>query len=277
MQHATLPVSRLALNLITVGTEHPLERILDLCAAHGIRTVSLWQSHFESLGVSRAAELLRARGIAVATICRMSGFGSADDDASWQTALGEARQLVEQAVQLSADSITVIGGGLSARTPDLGETRQRIIAGITEVLPHARSAGVTLALEPLHPMVAAERGAVNTIAQAAAIARQFDGGVGVMLDAYNTWWDPALEVSIADCAGLVSGLQVSDWLVPTRDLAFDRGMMGDGVIDIRHIRTLTDTAGYNGPIEVEILSSEWSKRDPDQVIRTVVERFTRCC
>lgn len=272
-----MSVSRLALNLITVGTEHPLEHILDLCVAHGVHAVSLWQSHFASVGVARAAELLRQRDISVVTVCRMSEFGSADDDASWQRSLAQAHQLVEQAAQLNADSITVIGGGLSNRLPDLVATRQRIVDGIAEVLPRARLAGVTLALEPLHPMVVAERGAISTIAQAVAIARHFDAGVGVMVDAYNTWWDPALDASIADCAGLISGLQVSDWLVPTRDLAFDRGMMGDGVINLRHIRMQADQAGYTGPVEVEILSSEWARCDPDRVIGTVVERFARYC
>lgn len=271
-----LPLSRLALNLITVGTDHPFEQVLNACVKHEIQWVSPWQDHYAGVGVKRAAKLLTERSIRVSTVCRLSGFGAADTSHLWQQAIDDAHRVIEEAALLGAASVTVIGGGLASGGNDVIATRERIREGVASVLPAARAAGVTLALEPLHPMVAAERGAINTIAQAVAMAKSLGKGAGVMIDAYNSWWDPDLATSISSAKGIIAGYQVADWLVPTTDLAFDRGMPGDGVIDLKHLRGLVETTGYDGPVEVEVLSARWSAMPLDAVISTAIERFQRC-
>ena len=147
--------------------------------------------------------------------------------------------------------------------------------GIAALLDHSRAAGVPLAIEPLHPMYAADRACVNTLKQANDLCDALGDGVGVAVDVYHVWWDPGLEAEIAraGAAGRILGFHVCDWLVPTTDLLLDRGMMGDGVIDIRKIRGWVEAAGYDGASEVEIFSqNDWWRRDADEVLATCIER-----
>ncbi|WP_175106572.1 sugar phosphate isomerase/epimerase family protein [Pararobbsia alpina] len=264
----------MALNLVTVGLSTPLEPTLDACVRLGIKAVALWTQNYRGMGSRVASQMVRDRGLAVTGICRMSGFGEATDDSSWRDAIDDAHQLIDDAAEFRAGSITVIGGGMPKNCGTILDTRERILKGVKIVASHAREVGVTLALEPLHPMVAAERGAISTLEYASSLARECGSGVGVMVDSYNVWWDPALHASIASANGLIAGYQVSDWLVPTTDLAFDRGMMGDGVIDLRGIRSRVEAAGYKGYVEVEILSHKISALAIDDLISLVKERFT---
>ncbi|MGB7302092.1 MAG: sugar phosphate isomerase/epimerase family protein [Burkholderiaceae bacterium] len=271
---SALPLSRMALNLMTVGTGHPFDQVLDACVRRGIGIVSPWQDHYASAGVKHAAQALRDRNMRVNTLCRIAGFGEADTPAAWQKALDDAYRTIDEAVMLGATSITVIGGGLAAGSKDIVASRERISDSIQTLMPRACSAGVALAIEPLHPMVAANRGAINTLDQALQIA--IEAGAGVMVDAYNSWWDPNLSDSIGRAKGYILGFQVADWLVPTTDLAFDRGMPGDGVIDLPAIRAMVEAADYHGPIEIEVLSSHWSGLALDDVLKIVLERWANC-
>jgi sugar phosphate isomerase/epimerase len=144
---------------------------------------------------------------------------------------------------------------------------------ISKILPEARQAGVPLAIEPLHPMFAADRACVNTLAHANDLCDELGEGAGVAVDVYHLWWDPNLKAEIARAGKNILAYHVNDWLVPTTDLLLDRGMMGDGVIDLRAIRAMVEAIGYRGHCEVEILSAQnWWKRDPDEVLRVCIER-----
>jgi sugar phosphate isomerase/epimerase len=148
------------------------------------------------------------------------------------------------------------------------------------MLEHARKAGVRIGLEPLHPMYAADRACVNTMRHANDLCDALGEGIGILVDVYHVWWDPHLapEIARAGAAGRILGFHACDWLVPTRDFLTDRGMMGDGVIDIPRIRGMVEAAGYGGFVEVEIFSAEnWWKRDPAEVIDTCMQRFASAC
>ena len=148
--------------------------------------------------------------------------------------------------------------------------------GIAAILPHARAVGMPIAIEPMHPMICADRGCVNTLAHANDLCEELGVGLGVAVDVYHVWWDPRLEPEIARAGDRILAFHVCDWLVPTRDLVFDRGMMGDGVIDIPRIRGWVEAAGYRGFNEVEIFSREnWWKRDADDVLTTCIERHEK--
>ena len=136
-----------------------------------------------------------------------------------------------------------------------------------------------LAIEPLHPMYAADRACVNTTRQALDIAERLGDGIGVALDVYHVWWDPEIDAQIVRAGKeRIMAFHVCDWLVPTKDMLTDRGMMGDGVIDIPHFRKAVEEQGFDGLIEVEIFSADnWWKRDPDDVMRTVADRVARFC
>jgi sugar phosphate isomerase/epimerase len=165
-------------------------------------------------------------------------------------------------------------GSIPEGSNDIGDARAQVRDGIGKLLDHARACDMPLAIEPLHPMFAADRACVNTLAHANDLCDELGGGVGVAVDAYHVWWDPNLAKEIARAKGRILGFHVCDWLVPTTDLLLDRGMMGDGVIDLPKMRQMVEDAGYHGLIEVEIFSAEnWWKRDGDEVMQTVVERF----
>jgi sugar phosphate isomerase/epimerase len=158
--------------------------------------------------------------------------------------------------------------------------RQMVADGLAAVLPYARSCNMPLAIEPLHPMTAADRCVVSTLKQALDLCDQLGDGVGVTIDTYHVWWDPDLTEQIARAGrgNHILAHHICDWLVPTRDLVLDRGMMGDGVIDLRAFRRMIEAAGYFGPQEVEILSTlDWWKRPGDEVLRTCIERYRAHC
>jgi sugar phosphate isomerase/epimerase len=152
-----------------------------------------------------------------------------------------------------------------------------VAEGIERLEPHAGDAGVKLAIEPLHPMMVAQRSVIATLEQALDVADRFDAErVGVVVDAYHVWWDPKLERQLERARGRILGYHVSDWLVPTTDLLAGRGMMGDGVIELRRLRGLVEAAGYDGPIEVEVINPELHGLAGDELVARVAERYLAC-
>ena len=224
------------------------------------------------MGLSLARKSIREENLTVTGLCR-GGFFTAKD---W---LDDNLRAIEEAHELGAKCLVLVVGGLLPGSKNLVLTREKIKEGIATILPEARKAGVPLAIEPLHPMQAADRACVNTLEQALDLCDFLGDGIGVAVDAYHVWWDPKLKSQI-ERAGKkrILGYHICDWLVPTRDLVADRGMMGDGVIDLPRIRSWVEGAGYTGFQEVEIFSElDWWKRDPDEVLRICNERQSRCC
>jgi sugar phosphate isomerase/epimerase len=276
----------LSINTATVRAQWPLDRIIDECARRGIRGVSPWRDQVAAVGLDRVAERLRATGVELSGYCR-GGMFPASSDAGRQAALDDNRRAVDEAKALGAPCLVLVVGGLPgalAGRPehkDLFAARRDVRDGIAATLEYAREANLPLAIEPLHPMYAADRACVNTLEQALDLCDALDPGrtgmLGVAVDAYHVWWDPKLEAQIARAGReRVLAFHVCDWLVPTRDLLNDRGMMGDGVIDLRQMRGWVEAAGYTGYAEVEIFSSEnWWKRDGGEVLDTCIERHRR--
>ncbi len=171
-------------------------------------------------------------------------------------------------------------GGLPKGSRDLPAAREMVAEGIAAILPHAQANKMPIAIEPLHPMYAADRACVNTLRQALDIAETLGDGVGVAVDVYHVWWDPELYDQIARAGRLkrIFAHHICDWLVPTSDLLLDRGMMGDGVIDLPRIRKAIEAAGFRGPQEVEIFSKDnWWKRPGEEVLKTCIDRFRTVC
>jgi len=262
---------QLSLNTATVCKQWSLAQIIEGCARHGIRGISPWRDQVSVLGLEESRKRIAANGLTVTGLCR-GGFFTARD---WKD---DNLRAIEEAHALGAQCLVLVVGGLLAGSKDLASSRERVKDGIAAILPEARKAGVPLAIEPLHPMQAAERACVNTLEQALDICDALGDGIGVAVDVYHVWWDPKLEQQIRR-AGRKRTLayHICDWLVPTRDLLNDRGMMGDGVIDLPRIRGWVEAAGYAGFQEVEIFSElDWWKRDPDEVLATCKDRLKHC-
>jgi sugar phosphate isomerase/epimerase len=262
--------ARLSFNQITA--DHlSLEQAVEACAHFGIGWFGPWRQKLRP----GAAEHIRGAGLRVSSLCRGGFFPSADPAAGAEREQ-DNRTAVEQAAELGTDVLVLVCGPASDR--DLERARAQVLEGIERLLPHAVEHGVRLGIEPLHPMMIAERSVIVTLAQALEMAERFDAAaVGVVIDAYHVWWDPELEGQVERAAGRILGYHVSDWLSPTPDLLAGRGMMGDGVIDLPRIGTLVNAAGYDGPVEVEVINPALARLETGELMTTVRERFERCC
>lgn len=267
----------LSLNTATVKEQWSLQQCIEGCARHGITGISPWRDKLAEYGVQQAAKHIRDTGLTVTGLCR-GGMFPAADVAGRQAAIDDNRRAIDDASALNAQCLVLVVGGMPAGSKDLAGARAQVQDGIAAVLEHAKAAGLPLAIEPLHPMYAADRACVNTLAQALDICDALGSGpddrhLGVAVDVYHVWWDPQLKAQIDRAAKRVLAFHVCDWLVPTADLLLDRGMMGDGVIDIPAIRGMVEAVGYDGFCEVEIMSAgNWWRRDADEVLKTCIER-----
>ena len=267
-------LDRLSINQLTTRDQWSLPEAVDGYSRAGVRAMAVWWEKLREVGAERAARVVRDAGMAVTGYCA-GGMLTARDDARWRRRLDDNRRMVDEAVAIGSSCLVVLGGGLDAGDRDIGAARQRALDGLAELLPHVRDAGIVLALEPLHPMLCATRSVLCTLHQANDWCDALGGGseVGIAVDTYNVWWDPDLESQIERAAGRIAAYHVSDWLPDTCDLRLDRGMPGDGVIDLRRFAERVTAAGYRGLHEVEILSSRWWREDPEVVVATVIDRF----
>jgi sugar phosphate isomerase/epimerase len=249
--------ARLSLNLITVD-HWTLGEAVERCAAAGIEWVAPWRHQYED--AAAAAQLISAAGLRVSSLCRGGFFTApgADED---------NRRAVEEAAALGAPVLVLVCGPPVDR--DLASARATIAAGIERLLPYAAEHGVRLGIEPLHPMMVGERSAIVSLGEALTLARRL--GAGVIVDAYHVFWDPELEPLLAGATGMIAGYHVSDWLVPTPDLLAGRGLMGDGIIDLPRIGALVEAAGYDGPIEVEVINPALA--DTPDLLAEIAARF----
>ena len=284
------PRELLSINTATVRKQWGLSEIIAGCARRGIRQISPWRDQVAAVGLKETAQRLSDAGVRLSGYCR-GGMFPALDRAGRKAALDDNKRAVDEALMLEAPCLVLVVGGLPKdaggriASKDLPGARAMVRDGIGELLEHARPAGMPLAIEPLHPMYAADRACVNTMAHANDLCDELspgaNAGLGIAVDVYHVWWDPDLELEIERAggyAGRLMAFHLCDWLVPTADLLLDRGMMGDGVIDLPLIRSWMEAAGYRGPHEVEIFSERnWWKRDPDEVLATCVARHQTVC
>ena len=262
--------SRLCLHSITTKP-WTIEEMIDGYTQAGIGKVTMWTHHIEPVGAKKAGEMLRDAGLDIVSVCR-GGFFPATSAAKREEAKDENRRIIDMAHNIGSDLIVLVCGA----TPDLDlpTQRQQISDGIAGVLPHAQQAGVRLSIEPLHPMYADCRSAVNTLEQAnnicTALASDF---VGVTVDVYHCWWDPYLKSEIERAGRKIMSFHVCDWRTPTRELLNDRGLMGEGCIDIPGIRAWVEKTGFNGPIEVEIFSEEFWAQDQTSFVERIKQAY----
>ncbi|HEY0849947.1 MAG TPA: sugar phosphate isomerase/epimerase family protein [Bradyrhizobium sp.] len=272
----------LSLNTATVRKQGDLLQIIEACARHGIRAIDPWRDQVAAVGLDRAVSAVRQAGLDLSGYCRGGMFVA--DAAHRAAARDDNRRAVDEAKALGAPCVVLVVGGLpqysrpgSSASKDIAGAWGQVHDGIAEMLEYARTAGMPLAIEPLHPAYAADRACVNTTRQALDLCDAIDPGrsgmLGVALDVYHIWWDFELMAQIARAGkDRILAFHVCDWLVPTKDILNDRGMMGDGVIDIRRVRAAVEAQGFAGYSEIEIFSTDWWARPMDEVIRTCIER-----
>jgi sugar phosphate isomerase/epimerase len=277
----------LSINTATVrksrGVDLPLPEIIEACAQRGIRAISPWRDQVAAAGLETISKLVKTHGLELSGYCR-GGMFPAADTAGLRAAHDDNRRAVDQACELNAACLVLVVGGLPgaldgrAAHKDIARSRAQVRDGIANLLDYARAARMPLAIEPLHPMYAADRACINTMEQALDLCDELDssktGALGVAVDVYHVWWDPKLQSQIERAGkSRLLAFHVCDWLTPTTDLLNDRGMMGDGVIDIPRIRGWVEAQGFAGYSEVEIFSTNnWWQRDHEDVLDTCIRR-----
>jgi sugar phosphate isomerase/epimerase len=266
-------ISTLAINTIS-NKPLNLRQAAELYAAKGVPAFTPWYDGVDEFGVSATKALVDDLGIDFNGFC-LCGLISNEGPAKRQQAIDENRRRLDVAAELGISFVVTVAGGLLPESRNLAEASSYAFDSLAEILEHARSVNVTLALEALHPMYCPDWSVVTTLKQANDWCDQLGDGTGVVVDTYHVWWDTTLaqEIERAGNANCLVAYHVSDWLVPTSDLLLDRGLMGDGVIDIPGITRLMREAGFQGRIEVEIFSNTWWTSDQSGFVDSIMERF----
>ncbi|HEY3755469.1 MAG TPA: sugar phosphate isomerase/epimerase family protein [Opitutaceae bacterium] len=266
--------SRLCVHTITTKP-WSIEQAVRKYAVAGIGGITVWRNALDGRDVPAVGRMIRESGLSVVSLCR-GGFFPGVLPADRTTAIDENRRCIDEAAALGAPMIVLVCGAVPGQPLEI--SRQQIAEGIAAVLPHAAAVGIRLAIEPLHPMYADTRSAINTISQARAVCAEIRSPwLGVAIDVYHVWWDDRLESEIASCGveGTLFAFHICDWKTPTLEMLNDRGLMGEGCIPIRQIRGWVEAAGFKGFNEVEIFSEIRWKGDQDRFLSEIQQAYLR--
>jgi sugar phosphate isomerase/epimerase len=265
-----LDLARLSLNQATTQ-QWSVREAVDGCVRAGIPAIGLWRHKVAETGLRESARIVRDAGLRVSSLCR-GGWFPAASLAERQARLDDNRRAIEEAAELGTDVLVLVCG--PAPDKDIAAARVMVEDAIAQLLPYAAEHHVQLAIEPLHPMFAADRSVIVTLAEANRLVERFAvKTLGVIVDAYHVWWDPDVYAQIAQAAGYILEFHVSDWLVPPPDHLNGRGMMGDGVIELRRLRCAVDATGYTGYIEVEIFNQALWEKPGDELLASMCQRY----
>jgi sugar phosphate isomerase/epimerase len=263
-------LDRLSLNQSTTQAWN-LREAIEGCARAGVPWIGIWRDKLADAGLHNAEKWLRDAGLKVSGLCR-GGMFPAPSAAERKARIEDNLRAIDEAATLQAEVLVLVCG--ASVDVEIRAAREMIRDGIGEILPYAVERGVKLGIEPLHPVFAGDRSAITMLSEANALIEQFNTpNLGVVVDVYHTWWDPNLEEQLAKAAGHILAYHVNDWLAPPPHPLLGRGMMGDGVIDLRRFRGLVEAAGYNGPIEVEIFNQQIWDSPPDDVLKLMCRRY----
>jgi len=253
----------------------PIETIAQRFSAAGVRGITVWRQAMEARDPRAVGVMLRDAGLEIVSLCR-GGFFPATTATGRKAGIDDNLKAIDEAAALGAPLIVLVCGADPGQP--LAESRKQIADGIAAVAGRAAQAGVKLAIEPLHPMYADTRSAVNTLGQANDMCDALSlDNVGVAVDVYHLWWDPRLPTEIVRCgaAGNLYAFHVCDWRSPTEDLLNDRGLMGEGCIDIPGIRAMVEAAGFTGYNEVEIFSNRYWAMDQDEFLEMITAVYLK--
>lgn len=266
-------IGRLSLNQATIERAS-LKEAVEACARHEIPYIGVWRHKLQEVGLGAAVRLVRDAGLRVSSVCR-GGMFPAATRAEREARIEDNRRAIDEAAELGAEVLVLVCGAAPDR--DIGAARKMVEDGIAAIAPYAAERGVRLGIEPLHPAFAGDRSCITTLREARLLAEKFDPAtVGVVADVYHIWWDPELYEEIERTGSRIIAFHVNDWLVPPGNVLLNRGMMGDGVIELRRIRAAVERTGYRGPIEVEIFNEKVWSTPPDEVLSLMKERYLAC-
>ncbi len=242
-------------------------------SAEGVKGITVWRDALTNRNIKTTGQLLRDHGLNIVSLCR-GGFFPAKEKEKRKAAIDDNFKAIEEAFELGTKLIVLVCGADPSQS--LEDSRKQILDGIETILPNAAAAGIKLAIEPLHPMYADTRSAINTLSQANDMAERINSPhVGVAVDVYHLWWDPYLEQEIKRCGenDNLFAFHICDWNTPTTDILLDRGLMGDGCIPVNKIRSWVEATGFSGFYEVEIFSNKYWQQDQSQFLKKIINAY----
>ncbi len=269
-----------AINTATLGFQAPIAEVIEAVARAGFGGIAPWRKEIEGGDIAGIARQMRDAGLSVCGYCR-STYMPAATAARFRENIAANKRAISDAAVLGARDFVMVVGGLPSGSRDMGAARAQVKEATAELLAHGKSCGVRIALEPLHPVYAAERSCLTLLAEALSWCDEIEGDVadpwlGTCIDVYHVWWDPDVKAQIARAGNSrrIFSFHVCDWLVPTTDVLNDRGMMGDGIIDVPGLRQAVEAAGYDGFVETEVFSAaNWWRRPMAETLAIVKERL----
>jgi len=265
-------IENLSLNQITTNNLS-VEEAVKACVKNEVPWISLWRHKIQETGLQESRKMIKESGLKVSSLCR-GGMFPAETLIQRKKNIDDNKLAIEEAAELGTDVLVLVCG--PSPNKDIDTSRKWVEEGIEQLIPFAESRGVKLGIEPLHPMYAADRSVVVTLEQANDLSEQLGSKqVGVIVDVFHVWWDPDLYNQIKRAENNILGFHVSDWIIPVPDMFKGRGMMGDGVIEIRRIREAVEASHYNGPIEVEIINQSIWDRPGDEVLIEMKDRYLK--
>ncbi|MGA9275653.1 sugar phosphate isomerase/epimerase family protein [Ilumatobacter sp.] len=266
-------LARLSLNQRTTA-EWSLRESIDGALRAGLSSIGVWREPVADVGLETAAAWLRDSGLRVSSVCR-GGFFTDNDARVRKQAIDDNRAAIDETAALGAACLVLVPGGLPTGDRDLPAARRRVADALATLAPYAESRGVRLAIEPMNPIFAADRGVVSTLAQALQLAEPHEPGVvGVVVDTFHLWWEPGIEATLAEASDRIASYQICDWITPLpADTLLSRGMMGDGHIDFAPFTRAVAAAGYTGDVEVEIFNADVWAAPGDDTIATMARRY----
>lgn len=265
-------LSRLCVHTITTKPWN-IEEAVKHFSKSGVSGLSVWRDTLENRDVGRTGKMIRDYGMDVVALIR-GGFFSSVSKGKRLEAIDDNKLAIDEAAELGSPMVVLVCGADPGQPLEI--SRSQIRDGIEAILPYATERNVKLAIEPLHPMYADTRSAITTMEQANDLAEAIeDPGIGVAVDVYHLWWDPALKSEISRCGkhDNIFGFHICDWLSPTKDFLTDRGLMGEGCIPVRKIRGWVEQAGFNGYVEVEVFSERWWATDQEYYLEEIKKAY----
>ena len=264
----TLTTADICIHQVCLLEQCDFASSLDVLARNQVTKTAIWRPMLDAVGAKTARKMLDHSGVQAHALCALELLKGIED----------GTRMLETAATIGAKSVVAITGGFDADNTTLADARHNAIDMLAKLLPIAQSYNITIALEPLHPMVCGLRSVISCLREANDILDQLDSSdnVGIALDSYAVWWEPDLMAQISRAGNRIVNYHVADWLAETRDVRLDRGMPGDGIIALPVLRDAVEATGFRGPVEIEIFSARhWWQADPQYVVETILARASR--
>lgn len=267
-----LDLSKLCIHTISTKPWN-IEKAAKNYSAAGIKGITVWREALDGRNIRKTGQMLLDHDLTIVSLCR-GGFFPSKDLKKRKLAIDDNRKAIDEAAELGTSMVVLVCGADPSQP--LEESINQIRDGIAEIIPQAAAAGIKLAIEPLHPMYADTRSAINTLAQANDMAEELNSpSIGVAVDVYHLWWDPFLESEIKRCGenGHLMAFHICDWKIPTTDMLLDRGLMGEGCIPVKKIRSWVEAAGFKGFNEVEIFSTSYWNENQSEFLQKIIKAY----